>query len=74
MTDPRITRLADLLINYSCAVKPGENILFEAIDVPHATVERADAAADTVRLVGKTAFGTRRVGACLLPRRVTTAS
>ena len=48
--------------------------IFEAIDVPHATVERADAAADTVRLVGKTAFGTRRVGACLLPRRVTTAS
>ena len=48
--------------------------IFEAIDVPHATVERADAAADTVRLVGNTAFGTRRVGACLLPRRVTTAS
>jgi len=48
--------------------------IFEAIDVPHATVERADEAADTVRLVGKTAFGTRRVGACLLPRRVTTAS
>ena len=48
--------------------------IFEAIDVPHATVERADVAADTVRLVGKTAFGTRRVGACLLPRRVTTAS
>src|SRR5215204_6369644 len=36
MTDPRITRLADLLVNYSCAVKPGEKILVEAIDVPHA--------------------------------------
>jgi len=48
--------------------------IFEAIDVPHATVERPDAAADTVRLIGKTAFATRRVGACLLPRRVTTAS
>ena len=48
--------------------------IFEAIDVPHATVERPDAAAGTVRLIGKTAFGTRRVGACLLPRRVTTAS
>lgn len=35
MTDPRITKLADVLINYSCAVKPGEKILIEAIDVPH---------------------------------------
>jgi aminopeptidase len=35
MTDPRIEKLADLLINYSCAVKSGENILIEAIDVPH---------------------------------------
>ena len=33
MTDPRIERLADLLVNYSCAVKPGENLLLEAIDV-----------------------------------------
>jgi len=36
MTDPRIDKLARLLIRYSCAVKPGENILIEAIDVPHA--------------------------------------
>ncbi len=36
MNDPRIMKLADLLIHYSCAVKPGENILIEAIDVPHA--------------------------------------
>lgn len=35
MTDPRILRLADLLVNYSCAIKPGENLLLEAIDVPH---------------------------------------
>ena len=34
MTDPRITRLAELLVNYSCAVKSGENVLLEAIDVP----------------------------------------
>jgi hypothetical protein len=27
-----------------------------------------------VRLVGKTAFGTRRPGACLLPRRITAVS
>ena len=36
MTDPRITKLARLLINYSCEVKPGESVLIEAIDVPHA--------------------------------------
>ncbi len=35
MTDPRINKLADLLVNYSCALKPGETILIEAIDVPH---------------------------------------
>ncbi|HSV16084.1 MAG TPA: aminopeptidase, partial [Tepidisphaeraceae bacterium] len=48
MTDPRIRKLADLLINYSCALKPGEKVLVEAIDVPHAftraLVERAAAA------------------------------
>lgn len=36
MIDPRITRLADVLINYSCAVQKGEKILIEAIDVPNA--------------------------------------
>ena len=36
MTDPRIQKLADVLVNYSCAVQPGENLLLEAIDVPHA--------------------------------------
>jgi aminopeptidase len=48
MTDPRIEKLADVLINYSCAVKSGENILIEAIDVPHAFTKaliRAAAAA-----------------------------
>lgn len=34
MTDPRITKLADILVNYSCAVQKGENLLLEAIDVP----------------------------------------
>src|SRR5881227_2505885 len=36
MTDPRIDKLAHLLINYSCEVKAGEVVLVEAIDVPHA--------------------------------------
>lgn len=35
MINANIDRLANLLINYSCAVKPGEKILIEAIDVPH---------------------------------------
>src|SRR5258707_7287164 len=48
--------------------------IFESIGVPHATVASAEAAADTVCLAGKTAFGTRTSGACLLPRRVTAGS
>jgi len=45
--------------------------IFESIGVPHVTVESAAGACDTVRLAGKTAFGTRTLGACLLPRRIT---
>jgi len=48
MTDPRIEKLADVLVGYACEVKPGEKILIEAIDVPHAftkaLVRRARAA------------------------------
>jgi len=43
----------------------------DAIEVPHATAELPETTAETVALVGKTAFGTRRPGACLLPRRLT---
>lgn len=34
MIDPRMTKLAETLINYSTAMKAGEKILFEAIDIP----------------------------------------
>ena len=34
MIDPRMTRLAEVLIGYSTEVKAGERILIEAIDVP----------------------------------------
>lgn len=34
MIDPRMTRLADVLINYSTELKPGEKVLIEAIDIP----------------------------------------
>ena len=45
--------------------------IFEAIGIPHTTVDRPENAAETVQLVGQTAFGTRIPGACLLPRHVT---
>jgi len=35
MLDPRIDKLSKMLVNYSCALKKGEKILIEAIDVPH---------------------------------------
>ena len=34
MTDPRYTKLANLLINYSAVLKKGEHILLDMIDVP----------------------------------------
>ena len=48
--------------------------MFESIGIPHTTVESAGDACDTVRLAGRTAFATRTIGACLLPRKVTTGS
>ena len=48
--------------------------IFDAINIPHATVETPDGATAAVRLAGKTAFATRSCGACLLPRKVTTAA
>ncbi|MCH9035103.1 MAG: aminopeptidase, partial [Planctomycetes bacterium] len=34
MLDPRMTKLAETLIGYSTAMKPGEKVLIEAIDIP----------------------------------------
>src|SRR5438046_10269144 len=48
MTDPRIEKLANLLINYSCGVKTGEKILIEAIDVPHTFTKSLVRAASAV--------------------------
>jgi sulfopyruvate decarboxylase subunit alpha len=45
--------------------------IFEAIGVAHVTVDSAASANETVYLAGQTAFGTRTLGACLLPRRLT---
>src|SRR5712692_5616313 len=49
------------------AVRP----IFDAIGIPHATAETPETTADTVQLVGQTAFATRFPGVCLLPRRLT---
>lgn len=35
MKDPRIIKLADMIVNYSCGVKPGENVLVESIGSNH---------------------------------------
>ncbi|MGC4033540.1 MAG: aminopeptidase [Tepidisphaeraceae bacterium] len=34
MNDPRFTKLADLLVNHSMAIKPGEKVLIEAFEAP----------------------------------------
>ncbi len=36
MLDPRVTKLAEVIVSYSCEVKPGDKVVIEAIDVPHA--------------------------------------
>jgi sulfopyruvate decarboxylase alpha subunit len=43
----------------------------DAIAVPHVTADVPESTAATVRLAGETAFATRQVGFCLLPRRMT---
>jgi sulfopyruvate decarboxylase subunit alpha len=45
----------------------------DAIGLPCITAETPESTAETVRLVGQTAFGTRLPGVCLLPRRLTAA-
>jgi aminopeptidase len=53
MTDPRYPKLAKLLVNYSTALKKGERILLDMIDVPDEfTVELIRA----VRAAGATPF------------------
>ncbi|NRF90925.1 aminopeptidase [Paenibacillus frigoriresistens] len=39
MLDPRLTKLADVLVNYSVKAKPGENILIEAYGIDSALVK-----------------------------------
>ena len=53
MTDPRITKLAENLINNAIALKAGENILIETTDVPD---EVAVELVKAVEKVGGNAF------------------
>ena len=34
MTDPRYTKLAQLLVNYSTRIKRGEHVMLDMMDVP----------------------------------------
>lgn len=45
MVDPRITKLAELLVNFSTGLKAGEHILIEAFDLPEEMVVEAVRAA-----------------------------
>jgi aminopeptidase len=47
MPDPRHEKLASLLVEYSCGLGPGDEVLIEAVDVPH----------DFVALLVRTAAG-----------------
>ena len=38
MKDPRVAKLADVLVGYSTHVQPGEKVLVEAYDVPDEVV------------------------------------
>jgi aminopeptidase len=38
MLDPRLHRLAELLVNHSCRLQPGEKVLIEAFDLPDAAL------------------------------------
>jgi aminopeptidase len=39
MLDPRMTRLAELLVNYSTEVKPGENVMIDVTEIDMAMVK-----------------------------------
>ncbi|MBL9174297.1 MAG: aminopeptidase [Verrucomicrobiales bacterium] len=54
MADPRYSRLADLLINYSCELRKGEKILLDLVDAPDemgVALVRATRAAGAVPIV-----------------------
>ncbi|MCE5278369.1 MAG: aminopeptidase [Planctomycetaceae bacterium] len=53
MLDPRMKKLADVLVSYSCKVQPGERVLIDAFDIP---AEMACALIDRVAEAGGVPF------------------
>jgi aminopeptidase len=49
MKDPRIERLAQVLVDHSCKLKPGDKVLIEAFDLPDAQLVNALIALATQR-------------------------
>jgi sulfopyruvate decarboxylase subunit alpha len=47
--------------------------ILDAMAIPYVVPERADDVHEAIRLAGTTAFATRMLRACLLPRRLTSA-
>lgn len=53
MKDPRINLLGKFLVNYSCSIQPGENVLIEAISIP---IQMITSLIREVKLAGGTPF------------------
>jgi sulfopyruvate decarboxylase subunit alpha len=49
------------------AVRP----ILDTLGMTHITAETPESTAEAIALAGQTAFGTRKAGVCLLPRRLT---
>ena len=45
--------------------------ILDSIGMPHITAESPESTSEAVQLAGQTAFGTRKPGVCVLPRRLT---
>ena len=66
LIDPRITKLADVLVNYSCAAAKGEKLLIEAADVPEAFTTECIRLADQARAVPLVKLESGRVNRALM--------
>jgi aminopeptidase len=60
--DPRYSKLADILVNYSTNVQPGENVLVEAYDAP---AEIVSTVVNTIHQAGGRSFVTIKQNAVL---------
>ena len=51
MKDPRMGKLAENLVRYSCHLEPGEKVLFETFDCPDFVLEALICAAYQLSLI-----------------------